>query len=121
VVVVWWNLRNYEAARQSFDLSYFATMGSFRSSVDNLTRRVHMCGFWSLGQSEYKISRSITKTIFCKGGWNSRSKSRGKSKGIWTENVHFIVLNWSRRILEPYRYKLFRYFHSVGLSNPFSF
>jgi hypothetical protein len=37
-----------------------------------------------LGQSEYKAYRSSTKTILCKGRWNSGLKSRGKSKGIWT-------------------------------------
>jgi hypothetical protein len=41
--------------------------------------------FWALfGQSEYKVYRSSTKMMPCPGRWNSGSKSRGKSKGIWT-------------------------------------
>jgi hypothetical protein len=70
--------------RKSADLSYLPTAGSFHSSNDNLTRRVHFSGFWSLGQSEYKVYHSSIKTILCNGRWNSESKSRGKFKGIWT-------------------------------------
>jgi hypothetical protein len=47
-------------------------------------KKSSLCGFWSLGQSEYKVYHSSTKTILCKGRWNSGSKSRLKSKEIWT-------------------------------------
>jgi hypothetical protein len=81
---IWEIARLHDGHSKSTDLSYLITTGSFYSSINNLTRRVRLCGFWSLGQSEYKVYRSSTKTILCKEGWNSVSKSRGKSKGIWT-------------------------------------